>query len=205
MEMTWEELKHCINADLCRYNGGVSAHHWYRAWRFEPGFRLTLLMRVCRFMRLRPWWRWTLYIPLRLWFNSLSMKLKVFMDPLGDIGPGLYLGHPFMILINWRVKIGRDCSIGHEVTLGSHSRGERKGCPEVGNRVYIGPGSKIIGAVKLGHCSAVGANAVVTRDVPDNAVAVGVPARVISTKGSADLVTNTLDDLGKLLADDSAC
>ncbi|MDB6120644.1 MAG: transferase hexapeptide repeat containing protein [Verrucomicrobiaceae bacterium] len=195
MEMTWNELKHCIKADLYRYEAGLAGRHWRHALRFEPGFRLTLLMRLCRFTRLRPWLRWTLYLPLRFWFNRLSMKLMVFMDPLGDIGPGLYLGHPFMIVINWRVKIGCDCAIGHEVTLGSNGRGEKKGCPELGNRVYVGPGAKVIGAIKISDCAAIGANAVVTHDVPENGVAVGIPARVISSKGSAGYVTNTLDEL----------
>ena len=194
MEMTWNELKHCIDADLYRYEAGLTWRHWLHAWRFEPGFRITLLMRLCRFTRQNPWLRWTLYLPLRFWFNSLSMKLKMFMDPYGDIGPGLYLGHPFMIVINRRTKIGRDCSIGHEVTLGSHARGDRKGCPEVGCRVFIGAGAKIIGGIKLHDGAAIGANAVVTRDVPENGVAVGIPARVISTQGSAGYVTNTLDE-----------
>jgi len=205
MEMTWDELKHCIKADLCRYDGGISARHWRHALRFEPGFRLTLLMRLCRFTRLNPWLRWTLYVPLRLWFNRRSIQFMVFMDPMADIGPGLYLGHPFMVVINRRVKIGRDCSIGHEVTLGIHNRGERRGCPEVGNRVYIGPGAKIFGAIKLGDGSAIGANAVVTRDLPENAVAAGIPARVISYKGSADYATNTLVELERSQAGASAC
>ncbi len=196
MEMTWEELKHSIKADLYRYDGGIGFKHWKHALRFEPGFRLTLLMRLCRYTRLHPWLRWTAYLPLRFLFNRLSMKLKVFMDPMGQIGPGLYLGHPFMIIINWRVKIGKDCSIGHEVTLGVHNRGERKGCPELGDRVYIGPGAKIIGGIKLGTRCAIGANAVVTRDVPENGVALGIPARVVSDKGSDGYVTNTIDEMG---------
>lgn len=196
MEMTWNELKHCIKADLYRYEAGFSWRHWAHAWRREPGFRITLLLRLCRFTRLRPWMRWTLYLPLKLWFNRLSMKLKVFMDPLGEIGPGLCLGHPFMIIINRRVKVGRDCTISHEVTLGSHARGERKGCPELGQRVYIGPGAKIFGAIKIHDDAAVGANAVVTRDVEANTVAAGCPARTISMKGSAGYVTNPSGEAG---------
>ncbi|MDB6140378.1 MAG: transferase hexapeptide repeat containing protein [Verrucomicrobiaceae bacterium] len=194
MEMTWTELKQNIKADLYRYEAGLSWRHWMHAWRFEPGFRLTFLMRLCRYTRLRPWLRWTFYFPLRLWFNRLSMKLKVFMDPLATIGPGLYLGHPFMIVINWRVKIGKDCSIGHEVTLGSNGRGDLKGCPQVGDRVYIGPGAKVIGHLTLNDDAAIGANAVVTHDVPANGVAVGIPARVISLRGSAGYVTSTWDE-----------
>lgn len=191
--MTRQELKHYILADLYRYEGNLSWRAWLHAWRFEPGFRLTLLMRLQRYTRERPLLRWTLYFVFRLWFTRLSMKLKVFMNPFGDIGPGLYLGHPFMIVINNRVKIGKNCSISHEVTIGTSSRGELKGCPEVGERVYIGPGAKIFGALKIHDKAAIGANAVVTRDVPENAVAVGIPARVVSQKGSEGYVTNTLD------------
>ena len=196
MKMTWNELTHCIKADLYRYEGGLTWRHWGHALRFEPGFRITLLMRLCRYARPRPWLRWTLYIPLRLWFNHMCMSLKVFMDPFAEIGPGLYLGHAFMIVINWRVKIGRDCSIGHEVTLGSGGRGGQKGNPELGDRVYIGPGAKIFGSLKIHDRAAIGANAVVTHDVPENAVAVGIPARVVSMKGSDGYVTNTLDEAG---------
>lgn len=195
MEMTWNELKHCVKADLYRYEAGLSWRHWAHAWRFEPGFRLTLLLRLCRFTRLRPWMRWTFYFLLKLWFDRLSMKLKVFMDPTGDIGPGLMLGHPYMIIINRRVKVGRDCTISHEVTLGSHARGDRKGCPELGQRVYIGPGAKIFGAIKIHDGAAIGANAVVTQDVQANAVAVGSPARAISMKGSEGCVTNPSSEM----------
>jgi serine O-acetyltransferase len=58
----------------------------------------------------------------------------------------------------------------------------------IGNRVYIGPGAKLFGGIKVGDNVAIGANAVVTKDLPENAVAVGVPAKIINYNGSADFI-----------------
>jgi serine O-acetyltransferase len=63
--------------------------------------------------------------------------------------------------------------------------------PVIGDNVYIGPGAKIIGRVNMGSGVAIGANAVVTKDVPDNAVVVGVPAKVISYNGSKGYINKT--------------
>jgi serine O-acetyltransferase len=87
--------------------------------------------------------------------------------------------------------IGDNCNISQGVTIGEANRGPRKGTPVIGNNVYIGPGAKIIGAVHIGNNVAVGANCVVTRDVPDGAVVVGVPGRVISYEGSKGYIIRT--------------
>jgi serine O-acetyltransferase len=105
-----------------------------------------------------------------------------------DIGPGLYIGHFGGIFLNGGVVIGKYCNISQCNTLGLAGRGEKSGVPEVGDFVYIGPGAKIIGRVKVGSHAAIGANAVVTRDVPEHGVAVGVPAKVISKAGSDGFV-----------------
>ena len=65
------------------------------------------------------------------------------------------------------------------------------GFPELGDNVYIGPGAKVIGNVKIGNNVAIGANAVVTKSFPDDSVVVGIPARLISTKGSVGYCINT--------------
>lgn len=105
-----------------------------------------------------------------------------------EIGPGLYIGHYGTIFIHGDVKMGKFCNISQENTLGIAGRGDKRGVPEIGDFVYIGPGAKIIGQVKVGNHVAIGANAVVTRDVPDGAVVAGVPARVLSYKTSKDFV-----------------
>ncbi len=62
--------------------------------------------------------------------------------------------------------------------------GDTRGCPEIGDNVEIAPGAVILGNIKIGNNVAIGANSVVDKDIPDNAVAAGMPARVISFKGS---------------------
>lgn len=74
------------------------------------------------------------------------------------------------------------------IQLGQAGRSGVQATPVIGNRVYIAPGAKLFGGIKIGDNVAIGANAVVTKDLPDYAVAVGVPAKIISYKGSADFV-----------------
>lgn len=105
-----------------------------------------------------------------------------------EIGPGLYIGHYGAIFLHGEVKLGKFCNISQENTFGIAGRGDRRGVPEIGDFVYVGPGAKIIGKVKIGHRAAIGANAVVTKDVPDHAVVAGVPAKVISYKTSNDFI-----------------
>jgi serine O-acetyltransferase len=111
----------------------------------------------------------------------------VWISPQAVIGPGLYIGHSGGVIVN-RVRMGANCSLSQGVTLGESARGERMGLPTLGDRVYIAPGAKLFGLIDIGHDVAVGANAVVTRSIPDRGVAVGIPARVLSLKGSFEYV-----------------
>ncbi len=87
--------------------------------------------------------------------------------------------------------MGANCNLSQDVTLGLSSRGEFFGCPTIGDRVYIGPGAKVFGAIHVGDDAAIGANAVVTRSVPARAVMIGAPARSVSQKGSEGYIINT--------------
>jgi serine O-acetyltransferase len=112
------------------------------------------------------------------------------LPPECEIGPGLYIGHFGNIIVNPRVRMGRNCNLSQGVTIGSAGRGHgMEGVPVLGDRVWIGPGAVLFGAISIGHDVAVGANAVVTRSLPDRAVAVGVPARIISYNGSFDYIS----------------
>jgi serine O-acetyltransferase len=106
-----------------------------------------------------------------------------------DIGPGLYIGHSGYIVINPQAKLGAYCNLSPGVVIGEAGRGDKRGVPQIGCRVYFGPGAKVFGRILIGDNVAIGANAVVCEDVPDNAVVGGVPARVLSYKGSGDFVT----------------
>ena len=107
------------------------------------------------------------------------------------IGSGLFIGHFGGIFINGNCVIGKNVNISHGVTLGQASRGKREGFPILGDNIYIGPGAKVIGAVRIGNNVAIGANCVVTKDIPDNSVVVGVPGRIISADGATGYVLRT--------------
>lgn len=96
------------------------------------------------------------------------------------------------VVVNSRTIIGKDCNIASGVTFGEAVRGKRQGFPIIGDHVWIGPGAKVFGKINIGDHAAIGANSVVTSDVPDNAVVVGAPGRLISYNGSVGYI-NRID------------
>ncbi len=107
-------------------------------------------------------------------------RLGADISPQAEIGPGLRIVHSMNIVIGPGVRIGRDAVLFNGVTLGNRlgHHGE-SGMPVLGDRVLLGTGSAILGPVVIGDDARIGANAVVLRDVPSGATAVGIPARVI--------------------------
>jgi len=148
-------------------------------------------MRTCRFTHGHPVCRFVFYPIARRMLTHYTYKFGISIPFETTIGSGFYIGHFGGIVVNEGSVIGKNCNISHGVTLGEAQRGEKKGCPVVGDNVYIGPGAKIVGAVRVGNHAAIGANCVVTKDVPDHAVVVGIPGRVISEEGSAGYVNRT--------------
>ena len=98
-----------------------------------------------------------------------------------DFGPSFVLIHSNGVVINGRVRGGSGVFIEHQVTIGA----EKRQSPVIGNNVFIGAGAKIVGSVTIADDVRVGANAVVTRDVPANTTVVGVPARPIGSRRQA--------------------
>ncbi len=96
------------------------------------------------------------------------------------IGKRLTIEHSGAIVIHGNSKIGDDCIVRQGVTIGNRRLDAPFDAPRIGNRVNIGAGAKILGAVTVGDDVEIGANAVVLQDVPPNSIAVGVPARVIA-------------------------
>lgn len=97
--------------------------------------------------------------------------------PLGTrIGGGLIMPHPNGIVIHPDVEIGPNCLIFQQVTIGT--TGGRSGVARIAGHVDIGAGARILGPVTVGAHALIGANAVVTRDVPEGMIAAGVPARL---------------------------
>jgi serine O-acetyltransferase len=180
-----------VGADLARYGGGVSFASFAKAYFLLPGFKYTFWMRLAGYLRQRSViWRPCHYL-CRVILRRCSIKYGISIPYNTRIGAGLYIGHHGGIVINDQVIIGRHCNINHEVTVGAKYGGKNPGVPLIGDRVYLGPGCKVIGGITVGNDVAVGANAVVVDSVPDFGVVAGVPARVISLKGSANYVVHT--------------
>lgn len=97
------------------------------------------------------------------------------MDKNVQIGPGLYLPHPRGVLFAGGTRIGEDCSI-YGMTRFLASDG---GTPVIDDEVFLGDGVRVLGNVRVGRRSRIGAGAVVTRDVPEAVIAAGVPTRPI--------------------------
>ncbi len=135
--------------------------------------------------------KYSIYPFARFFLSRLTYKLGIFIPATTKIGSGFYIGHFGGIVVNKQSIIGKNCNISQGVTLGKANRGKNKGYPRLGDNIYIGPGAKIVGAVKIGNNVAIGANCVVTKDIPDNSVVVGVPGKVISQGGSKDYVNRT--------------
>jgi serine O-acetyltransferase len=101
----------------------------------------------------------------------------IFISHNAIIGPGCYIAHYGGVVIGAGAVIGANCNIANNTSIGA-------GSPTLGDRVLVAVGARVVGDVRIGSDVAVGANAVITRDVPDRAVAVGVPGRVVSYAGS---------------------
>jgi serine O-acetyltransferase len=114
----------------------------------------------------------------------LEATTEMFIDAQAEIGEGLYIGHSGGTHINNEAVIGRNCDIGHQVTIGTSAMG-RKGSPQLGDQVYVGAGAKIIGKIRVGAGAKVAANSLVMTNVPAGATVMGVPARVV-LRGAPD-------------------
>lgn len=99
---------------------------------------------------------------------------------VAEVGDGLFLGHPFCIDVNAGATIGSNCNIGKCVTIGKENRGRRKGCPTLGNKVWVGSGAVIVGRVTIGDDVLIAPNSYVNFNVPSHSIVIGNPAQVIS-------------------------
>jgi serine O-acetyltransferase len=189
--MTLSEYRYLIYSDLYRITGNTKLPVLLRHILFGQSYQYIFWMRTCRLTRTNPLLRYTVYPIARFMLYHLTYKLGIDIPPLTEIGSGFYIGHFGGIIIHEKSVIGKNCNISQGVTLGQANRGKNEGFPKLGSNIYIGPGAKIVGAVRIGNNVAIGANCVVTRNVPDDSVVVGIPGVVISRKGSTGYVMKT--------------
>jgi serine O-acetyltransferase len=126
-----------------------------------------------------------------LWNRGARLAARVFAEfnriltgveihPGAVLGSGLFIDHATGVVIGETAEVGDDVTIYHGVTLGGSGNDTGKRHPTIGDRVTIGAGAKVLGPIKIGDDSRIGANAVVVKEVPSSAVVVGVPGQTIS-------------------------
>jgi serine O-acetyltransferase len=105
------------------------------------------------------------------------------IHPAAKLGHGLFIDHGMGVVIGETAEVGDNVTLLQGVTLGGTSTRREKRHPTLGNNVVVGAGAKIIGAFRIGDGSRIGAGSVVVREVPPNAVVVGVPGRITYRDG----------------------
>ena len=121
------------------------------------------------------------------------------IHPGAKIGRRLVIDHGMGIVIGETAEVGDDCLIYLGVTLGGTGKDQGKRHPTIGNNVLLSTGSKVLGPFKVGDGARIAANAVVLKEIPENATAVGVPARVVRIAGEK---TNFVGDVDQVSVTD---
>ncbi|QNI07695.1 serine O-acetyltransferase [Mycobacterium kubicae] len=140
-------------------------------------------------------WRREARVVARVVSELTRIFTGVDIHPGAEIGGGLFIDHATGVVIGETAEVGEDVTIFHGVTLGGTGADTGKRHPTVGDRVVIGAGAKILGAIKIGDGSRVGANSVVVKEVPASAVVVGVPGQIVSRSTPASEDESKLPDL----------
>ncbi len=125
-------------------------------------------------------WRANLKLAARWLSQAMRFVTGIEIHPGATIGAGLFIDHGMGVVIGETAEIGEDVTLFHGVTLGGTSTQKGKRHPTLGDRVVVGAGAKVLGAIEIGRDSRIGANAVVVKTVPPNSVVVGVPGEIVA-------------------------
>ena len=118
------------------------------------------------------------------WLSNVNRFLTgIEIHPNARIGRGFFIDHGMGVVIGETAVVGDNCTIYQGVTLGGTSLSRGKRHPTLGNNVTVGVGAAVLGAITVGDNAKIGGGSVVVRDVPSNATAVGVPARIVMKDG----------------------
>lgn len=155
--MEWIKL---YKADVYRYGSVNLLHHFrFLLWlRLAQTTSSKIVLGICKFR-------------LKMFSERYGLEIQ----PKTSIGKGFYIGHPFNITINPDVVIGDNVNIHKGVTIGRENRGKRKGAPVIGNEVWIGVNSTIVGSITIGDNVLIAPNSFVNVDVPANSIVFGNP------------------------------
>ena len=166
-----------IKSDLYRYCGSLSFKSFIKRYLLEAGFRKMIPIRMAQSQ---------MYVVsiLGKFLNILSRNGPMKISYKTKIGYGFYIGHGGPVVIDNTAVIGNNCNISQFLTIGSN-----KGLAAIiGDNVYIGPSVCIVEDVKIGNNVTIGAESVVTKDIPDNATACGNYVKVVNYNNPARFI-----------------
>lgn len=161
-----------IKSDLCRYVGkdNVNLYNFSKHYVLNTGFKFSFWLRLTKSRN--P----IVSIVAKVQRRRFSIRYMLDIPARTSIGYGLYIGHGQNIVVNGTTQIGNNVNLSQFTTIGSN----RNNAAIIGDNVYIGPNVCIVENVNIGSNVKIGAGAVVTKSIPENAVAAGVPAKVLN-------------------------
>ena len=170
-------FRELYNSDIARY--GSKANHWTKKFHYY------LRKYQCcgsRYLKM--------YYHFR--FKMLNRNRGIEF-PLGlPAGKGLYLGHAYGITVNENTVIGENVNLHKGVTLGRENRGKREGAPTIGNMVWIGINSAVVGNITVGNDVLIAPGSYVNVDVPDHSIVLGNPCRIIPRDNATEEYINNM-------------
>ncbi|MGK6344050.1 serine O-acetyltransferase [Chryseobacterium sp. DT-3] len=185
---TKEKNSRTIKADLFRYGGLCGTKGFIKGLLLIPGFRYMYLIR-----KISKYNKYSIkHSILTILIRRYSYKYGFQIPSTTEIGEGFYIGHWGTIVINEKAKIGKNCNITHNVTIGQANRGKLKGYPVIGDHVWIGAGAIIVGNINIGSNVLIAPNSFVNIDVPNNSLVLGNPCKVISKENPCDGYINNI-------------
>ncbi|NWG31689.1 MAG: serine O-acetyltransferase [Rhodocyclaceae bacterium] len=174
----------------CVFERDPAARSTWEVLTCYPGFHAILLHRLAHWL-----WGHGLRWLARLLSHFTRFLTGIEIHPGATIGRRVFIDHGMGVVIGETAEIGDDCTLYHGVTLGGTSWNKGKRHPTLLRGVVIGAGAKVLGPITIGEGAKIGSNAVVVREVPAGATAVGIPARIIEP-GMAQARQEKAENLG---------
>lgn len=171
-ESLWGTLRRDVQSALLR---DPAARSSLEIALLYPGLHALWGYRLAHWM-----WQHGLKLVGRMFSQLVRTLTGIEIHPAAQIGHGLFIDHGMGVVIGETAEIGEDVTLYHGVTLGGTSLVKGKRHPTLGDRVVVGAGAKVLGAITIGDDTRIGANAVVVKSVPANSVVVGVPGQNIA-------------------------
>ena len=180
------EIRDDIRAAVAR---DPAARSGIEVFLFYPGFHARLAHRLAHALHRR-------HVPLlpRGIMHITRFLTGIEIHPGARIGPRFFIDHGMGVVIGETAEIGADVTLYQGVTLGGTSTRRTKRHPTLRDRVVVGAGARVIGAVEIGENARIGAGSVVVTNVPANATVIGVPGHIVAFRDDSNAVIQRLPD-----------